>query len=506
MKKMILLASVLMLLVISSHKSFAQDDTSRDNSKDSLAKDSLAKMTNEEYKAYFDSIYRAQLPRIQTVHIPDTVKIVVPSQRQQEEFSYSNSYVPNSVTVNTSNAVGQIDIQSGVTPSGAKTYTVPIKGYKFDGVFCPDISLTYNSQAGSSNCGKGWSVGGLQSIVRGSKSIYFDGKTEGMKMNADDVFYLNGIRLVHISGNEYETEQGKIKAVANVDGNVVKYFNVYYPNGYTAIFGMTSTTSNKLEYPISTLTDERGRSIYYFYVSYNNSYNISSILYDNSFATISFTYDLTRADYVQGYRGGMLLDNKYLLKTIACTRLNSEIGTYTLTYTTDSGTSLLQKIDYSANGSSLNPLKFYYGDNSAIQGYYTDVANVYTGYTYSSRSALNVVRGRFDYLNGNDGLIVYYNLNPYYHLRRPQSFPANEMNFFKNLYEANDTALIYTGLEPGGLFNMTCPQTVGNGFITMLSAALDGDQQESIIRVNNVVSGSYDALSFTVFHSCQKSF
>ena len=65
-------------------------------------------------------------------------------------------------------------------------------------------------------------------------------------MDADDVFYLNGVRLIRTSTTayEYETEQGKIKAIATVDGNVVKYFNVYFPNGYTAVFGFTTSTTN----------------------------------------------------------------------------------------------------------------------------------------------------------------------------------------------------------------------------------------------------------------------
>ena len=227
MKKAIWLASALMLLAVCSHKSYAQGNQYLEDDINKVFQDSLDKMSNEEFYAYYDSVYRAQLPKIQIVNIPETAKVVIPSQRQQEEFSYSNDYVPNSVTIDTSKAVGQIDIESSVSPSGAKVYTVPIKAYKFDGVFCPEISLTYNSQAGNSGYGKGWSIGGLQSIVRANKSIYFDGKTEGMKMNANDVFYLNGVRLVHISGNEYETEQGKIKAVATVDGDVIRYFNVY---------------------------------------------------------------------------------------------------------------------------------------------------------------------------------------------------------------------------------------------------------------------------------------
>ena len=495
---------MLMLLAISSHNSYAQDNQSFDDSVNKISQDSLDNMSNEEIHAYYDSIYRAQLPKIQIVEIPDTAKVVVPTQRQQKVFSYSNSYVPDSVSISISKAVGEIEIISGVSPTGAKTYTVPIKAYKFDGVFCPEISLTYNSQAGNSGYGKGWSIGGLQSIVRANKSIYFDGVTEAMKMNTNDVFYLNGVRLIHISGNVYETEQGKIKAVATVDGDVVRYFNVYYPNGYTAIFGMTTNTENRLEYPITSLTDERGRSITYNYISYSNTYNISSIRYENYSASISFTYDQTRADYVQGYRGGLFLDSKYLLKTITCNRSNHEIGTYTLSYITDASTSLLEKIDYSANGSSLNPLKFYYGDNSALQGYYTDTTVVYKGYTYNSRTAMNVVRGRFEYLSGNDGLIVYPNKNPYYYYNYDGGII--QLNFFDNKYNANDTVLIYTELDPNDSVNLTETNIVGNNFIKMLSAALDGDQRESIIRVNNGVSGNNDALSFTVYTKTSSGF
>ena len=365
------LASLLMLSVIGGNLAFAQSDTTKTGSDSAqISRDSLANMTQEELDAYVDSVYWAEHSRPKAVWLSDTERTdTLPSQTRSQTFTYSNSYVPNSVTVNTSKAVGQIDIQPGISPTGAKTYTIPIKGYKFDGVFCPDISLTYNSQGGGSAYGKGWSIGGLQCITRGNKSIYYDNQTGGMKMNADDVFYLNGVRLIRVSNStyEYETEQGHIKAIATISGSVVKYFNVFYPNGYKAVFGMTSTTNNKLEYPITTLMDERGRNIYYNYISYYNTYNISYIEYDGNNARISFTYDQTRADYVQGYRGGLQLDSRYLLKSITCSRNTTTLNSYTLTYTTNGGTSLLTQLDFSANGSSLNPLKFYYGDGTAAE-------------------------------------------------------------------------------------------------------------------------------------------
>lgn len=460
-----------------------------------MPKDSLANMTKEEFDAYCDSIYNAEHPWIKEVTYTDTVKITTPPQRQQRTFSYSNSHVPNSVSVNTSNTVGQIEIESGTSPTGAKTYNVPIKAYKQDGVFCPDISLVYNSQGGKSACGKGWSIGGLQSITRGNKTIYYDGETNGMKMNANDVFYLNGVRLIHTTGNEYETEVGKIKAVANVDGNIVKYFNVYYPNGYTAVFGSTSETSNRVEYPIRTMTDRRGRSISYYYIEDGDAYHLSSISYgsNGSNAAVSFSYTYNGADYQ--YRGGNILNNNRLLESITCTINGTTIGTYSLVHTTDNGMSLLSRIDYSANGNYLNPLIFYYGDNSATQGYYTDSGILTEGYNYSNRSALTAVRGRFDYSSGNEGIVFYPNKNPYF---LKKSFVA-PFSYLQNYYDANTKVYLYDNLDGGNTINLTTPLTAGNDFIQMVTANLDGQRQECIIKVNNCVDNNLDKVTFTVY-------
>lgn len=502
MNKKIWVASVSMFLMVTSVSLHAQSSGKTAGS-DSvcISRDSLEKMTNEQLRAYCDSIYWSRYPKLQIVQRQDTSKITVHPERQQNTFSYSNSYVPNSVTVNTSKAVGQIDIQSGTSPTGAKSYTVPIKGYQLEGVFCPDISLSYNSQGGNCGYGKGWSVGGLQSITRVNKSIYYDEKTDGIKMNADDAFCLNGVRLVRISASayEYETEQGRIKAVATVDGSVIKYFNVYYPNGYTAVFGMTSTATNKLEYPITSLTDTRGRSISFNYTTVNSNYFISYITYDEGSARISFTYDQSRPDYKVGYRGGLLLDSRYLLKSVSCTRNNSEIGVYTLTYSTDNSTPLLTQIDFSANNSSLNPLRFYYGDNSAIQGYYTSTAKLTQGYIFSNRSQMVATRGRFDYFTSNEGILFYPNGNPYYYVYNGSN------NYYVNHYNSDYLCFAYNELNSNTV-NNSYSLTLGNGFVTMLTADLDGDQHESIIQVNNYVSSNSDVLTFKIYKKAATGF
>ena len=454
-------------------------------------KDSLKR---KDLDAYYDSIYRAGHPLLEKVYNKDPSSIGKHPSNRQTAFSYSNSHVPNSATVSTQKAVGHIDIMPGMSPSGAKTYTIPIRCYKANGVFSPDISLSYNSQGCGSYVGKGWTIGGLQSITRGNKTFYYDGKTKGISMTPDDAFYLNGVRLIRTSNTayEYETEQGHIKVVAVVSGNVTKYFNVYYPNGYKAVFYYTSNDYNLLEYPIRELVDNLGMKIKYSYTFRGEHPHIKTIEYENNKAKIQFTYDENRADYVGGYSGGESLDSKLLLKNITCSRNNTELGTYTLSHIINHSTSLLSQIDYSANGSSLNPLKFYYGDGSAAASYDELSCTYLAGYNYQHRRQLRAVRGRFDYSSGDDGLFVFPNETPYLYINEGST------KKFNNQYPSNQTIYAYYNL--GEDYAGILPElNTEEGFIDLFCADLEGQRVESLIKVNNKVNGNLDQITFKIY-------
>ena len=497
MKKTIFLLMTIALSVIGTYKAGAEClYYAASNDSAGISKDSLERMTKEDFLAYCDSIYKDTHPWIKEVVYDESERTSQSPNRQKQNFSYTNSYVPDNVTVNTSKAVGQIDIQSGLSPTGAKTYTVPINSYRQEGAFCPEISLNYNSQGGKGAFGKGWSIGGIQTISRGNKSVYYDGKTGGIEMDTDDAFYLDGVRLIRTSTTayEYETEVGQIKAVATVDGTVVKYFNVYYPSGYTAVFGMTSTTANQLDYPITTLTNEKGQSITYYYSLTGGYYRLYGIYYSPS-ASILLSYSYTSNDLQ--YKGGLTLNNNYLLQDIKTYVGGNITGTYSLSYIEDNGVSLLSQIDYTANGSSLNPLIFYYGDNTAEQDYYTDSGFLTNGYSYENRNALTATRGRFDYLSGSEGILFYPYKNHYYHITRNSGL-FNE-NYLYNLYSSNDHIHLYEMISGNGSVNMATTLNTGSDFITMITANLDGNQQECIIKVNNCVDSNLDKVTFTVY-------
>ena len=156
-------------------------------------------------------------------------------------------------------AVGEIPMTSSVSQTGAVTYTVPIEVYQGINGMQPDLSLVYNSHAGNGSMGMGWNVSGISKITRGNKSMYYDNETAGIKMNADDAFYLDGMRFIRTNGTttppKYESEFGNIKATATLSGPTVKYFDVIFPNGTQGRYGSDTNNQNRLEYPLTELKD-----------------------------------------------------------------------------------------------------------------------------------------------------------------------------------------------------------------------------------------------------------
>ena len=195
-----------------------------------------------DYKAYEDSLLKALYPPVIAKTAENPERFSQQPQAFVPKAISDNTYVPTTVTIDKSKAVGEIPIQTGVSPTGAKTYTVPIQVYPGINGFEPQLSLAYNSQQGNGIVGIGWGIGGVQSIMRTSRNIYYDGKPQGALRTKADAFVLDGMRLIKISENattiNYESEQGNIKVKAFLSGDVVKYFEVFYPNGTKGILDM----------------------------------------------------------------------------------------------------------------------------------------------------------------------------------------------------------------------------------------------------------------------------
>lgn len=458
--------------------------------------------TDEQYNRYKDSLIAALYPPIE-MHMADNSTFGKGPRRispdNNSSHSISNSHVPNSVAINTSNsAVGQIDISSDVTSTGAKTYNVPINVHKGLENFTPQISLSYNSQGGNSTLGFGWTISGISTIVRSGKSLYYDNEIEGVVMDCSDSFTLDGIRLAKTTSSSYgymtyESESQNIQAKAYYNGDVVTYFEVYYPNGHKATFGFTNNTQNQLYYPITKLSDLHGNTINYTYSYSDYRYNITSITYNG--ASVVFSYTDSRTDPQLIFEGGIKIYETKLLKSISCKFGSTILGTYDLTYMSTSNTpnkcSLLEQINYTSNGKSFNPLRFYYGEG-LIGSYNYSTTNLHEWYTASDPKEIKVLKGKFDYINGSDGLIMLPQKNSY--------FEDTKRKYFENIYEGTEKIFLYAGLGDEWVYPM--PNLVTEeGFIDILCADIEGKQEEYIIKINNTVVNGKDQVKFTVYIS-----
>ena len=465
----------------------------------------FAGWTEEQILAYEDSLINALTPPNPVIERPDTTSSRTPADKKEylRAERIQNSIVPDYVTIDTSKGVGQIDIETGFTPTGARTYNVPIKSYSVDGFPSPEISLLYNSQAGNGIAGMGWTISGLSSITRGGKSVYYDGKTDAVRMTKDDSFWLDGIRLIRLAtytdSIKYQSEQGNIIAYAYRSSNVIKYFRVHYPDGTTATYGYTTNTTSRVSYPLTSRTDLRGNTVSYSYSLANNSYCVTGISYNG--AQISFAYQTGRPDPVSRNIGGLVTRETRRLSSITCSFAGTVIGTYSLTYETKDGFSMLSQIGYTAGGTALNPLVFYYGTHATTETYTSFTSDAFTGYAHPENCVL--VSGKFSPYEDTDGLAVYPYCLSYWRYQRPGSTWAHAKNHIENKYSGEEEIPIYT-YHPG-TFDKIATLTTGTGFIDLLSADIYGEdgqhsiQDDCLVRVNNVVSGSNDRVTFNVY-------
>lgn len=438
-----------------------------------------------------DSLADILYPSPIIITLPDDfMPDIEPNNAPKSRISMANNKA--STTIDTRLAMGEIDVTSGNTRTGAKTYTVPIKVTAgITEAMTPKIALSYNSQQGNGTLGKGWALSGLSSITRSAASNYYDDWNRGVILSSDDAFLIDGIRLIKLSENEqessYVSEQGNIKAIAHISDGDIGYFDVYYPDGKIGMFGFQLNSGPKLTFPLTRLTDKRGNCIEYQY-SREVSPLIQKIKYNGH--TVEFNYK-TRTDKTESYLGGIRAELNALVSEIKSYYKGNEIGEYSLNYTSSDSKSLLSSINYSCGGTTLNPLKFYYGDGSSNNPTMNKNSQ---SYLFRSYKKGKLVKGRFDRDNNSDGLIVSPSSNPYYPAKTTYSYPA-----YANLYDTDSPIFVYSDLT-SQVADPLSTLVTGRGFIDIMCADLTGDQNEEIVKVNSFIDAdNFENIVFSVY-------
>ena len=462
----------------------------------------FAGWTENDFGQIEDSVGNASYSDVKVVFSESFEEETRDETEEGEMQIFNNTYVPSSISINTSLSVGEIPMTSSVTQTGAVVYTVPIEVYPGMNGMQPNLALVYNSQAGNGIMGMGWNIGGISSIKRGNKSIYYDGTTEGMKMNANDAFYLDGIRLIRTgeSGYDkvyYESEQGYIKVTAHVSNYVyVTHFEVFFPNGTRGIYGYYNNPyvyQYYNDFPLYVLSDLYGNTIEFTYTYSQSNFRLDKISYAN--ASLVFEYE-TRPDVITSYSGGLTFTENKRLKKITCKFGSSTLRNYLFSYENHKNSSVLKEIGYSSgNNVKINPLKFWYGEGNDQTGYDAPIeSDLWGWHTFTNPAQVKAVKGRFNYETDTDGLVVLPRKYPYQLQYNDPLIGKGEYKFINN-YKTNDTILLYKTLS-SPIVKLT-----GTGFIDILTANLDGKKGEEIIKVNNYVSGNYDRVVFTVFNA-----
>ncbi len=417
-------------------------------------------------------------------------------------------HIPTSYSIDKTKDVGEIACNSTVSPTGAMTINIPIEAYQSPDGFTPQISLTYNSLSGNGPLGWGWNIAGTSVIYRGNMSIYYDNSVVGVISGGGFLFYyytaffIDGQRLIltEVSGNKvvYQTEQGFIKVYGTISEDMdFSSFEVAFPDGRRATYNVT----DGINYYITQMTDKSGTAINYTYTKVNDHYRINKIAYGKSKqAWISFNYTSRSTDVQSIFNAGKKITYDYQLSSIKTNLYGSPIRTYSLTYITKGYVSLISQIDCTASDKSLNPLKFYYGDNNQIASFDKKETQLMHWYNFEEANQVRTAKGKFDYGTENDGIIMLPNKVSYVeYYREPGTF-HHSRNYFENQYTGDETIIVATGLS-GNLAMYNPELKTEAGFVDIFCVDLDKFDGEEIIKVNNYVSGDADKIDFHVYTS-----
>lgn len=422
-------------------------------------------------------------------------------------------------------SVGEIPCQSGVSPSGARTFSVPIPvapGLKM----APSLALGYNSQAGDGWAGFGWTIQGISTISLVNRNLYYHGEAMAADVfRADNaVFALDGVPLVTNTNTANNAEFPLVTATGHIfvkrSNNAFGWpatFTALFPDGSVCTYGVSTQYYDAHNYypsyPIVERVDNLGNICTYLYFAYisNGHYYPQVIRYGyqsggNYQGEIVFNYQ-DRSDYVSHYYAGAPIYTDKLLTSVVSKSGNETLCTYTLTHTTTDNTELLTQIDCSSGSENLAPLSFTYGDPTLPDsGQLRKSDNSVDLSTWISSDNYETHRGKLMNNNYGDGLIAYLDL-PVYTVTLCHIQPAPQAFLYEygSNYPANAKLFVLTRNSSGGYNSVDNSISAGVGFQTAEVVDVDGDGVDEIVKANFVgVNGNKTILRLTTY-KCDSS-
>ena len=351
-------------------------------------------------------------------------------------FAQPVSYSP--LTTNSTLAAKTIDVSLPVGSlagsagaSGGATYSLPIAVPPGTNGITPSLSVEYSSMSGSGLLGMGWSLSGMSSITRTTRTVYHDGIANPIELSGNDRFSMDGTRLVNTAGiygadgTTYVTESesfATITSYSNLSVVGTGWFKVVSKDGTIMEYGNTADSRmtdkdqnythvwrlNKIQYP-------DGNYIEFKYYS-RRDFRISEINYTGNTAAgltpynkIQFDYKEQRIDFkifhdygTPSQTGPTIIDD-YLLDKITVLAEGQTVKSYQFNYGNDNINSYLNEIiESGSDGSSLNSTLFKYGDKPV--DFESATSNVVAG------QSVDLFSGDFDSDGYSDILAATYSI------------------------------------------------------------------------------------------------
>jgi len=246
--------------------------------------------------------------------------------------------------------------QFNVGATGAANYSIPISVPPGTAGMVPSLSLDYSSQTGDGFVGWQWSLGGLPSITRCSRTVAQDGVQGGINYDSNDRFCLGGQRLILISGtygadgSEYRTEiEGFSKILAHgTAGSGPSWFELHARTGLTLEFGNTTDsralavgTSTVRLWAVDKITDTKGNYLTATYTNDTTNGQIYPTRVDytgnagaslSTYNSVQFTYSTSRSDVTPTYQAGSLQQTTALLTHVKTYQGANLVLDYQLAY------------------------------------------------------------------------------------------------------------------------------------------------------------------------------
>lgn len=384
--------------------------------------------------------------------------------------------------------VASIPCQEGMTPSGARTYTIPISvasGYRL----APQLNLSYNSQTGVGTAGYGWNLAGIPSITIRNKNLFYDDIIEAAKYVArDGVYSLDGMPLLScdmgISGYSLKTSQGNILVGRHSNAvGMTAYFTALYPDGSKATFGYTNNTQPRISYPLTKLEDRFGNKIEFEYELENSYYYLKSVRYGKD-AVIAIEYEPLKSYRSSAYYAGQ---NTFLckeLKNITSSDGKTVAYRYELTHQDMSGVSMLTKLGCVINGTEIPSLFFSYGEN---ENTYTDgftlTDDIYLMKYFKKENGndeITYVRGKFISGRYDDGVIMLPSRATYALLGK-KFFFSGWHRWYGTAYAEDQEILCYPRVELGAEPEII---TTEAGFQLLEAIDVNNDGVDELVKLN----------------------